>query len=486
MIWFINRKGCFVLKKFTIASQVLVYSFLFATVDQRLDTSSALMTDMSDAQEVSQKLDVYMSALTALNRFSGSVVVAKGDTILLKKGYGIASYEFEIPNTPETRFRICSITKMVTAVAIMQLQEKKLLYVSDPINKYVPDFPRGDVITIHHLLTHTSGIFSGNLPFEMVVCPATSEQMVTFYKDKPLEYDPGSDYQYSNAGYFLLSHIIEKVSGTTYEAYVQENILAPLRMHDSIFRDHDYAILKQCASGYCFDAMNRLVNGHYVYENFRGSGGLCCTAHDLYRFAYGFNTESLINNESHTAMCMPYHVKENYGYGCQIHPVLGHNVIEHGGMLSSGFKSNLSIFVDDDVYIIILSNHFSAWVNEARNALAAIMFDQPYDMPSNDVIKIDSALYDEYVGVYDHPVFASGYVVEKKGELLRTTDGMELTPVAVDQFMAVNKDTDNIVYIFMRDEKGRVVQLRIKGGAPYFEIRCEKKNERQKCINEVL
>jgi CubicO group peptidase (beta-lactamase class C family) len=431
--------------------------------------------DVPGIQRVSQKLDAYMTALTNLNRFSGSVVVAKGDTVLLNKGYGFANHEFEVPNTPDTRFRICSITKMVTATAIMQLQEKMLLHVSDPISKYIPDFPRGDEITIHHLLTHTAGIYSGNFPLEMVVCPASLEQIIACYKDKTLEFKPGTDYRYSNGGYFLLSYIIEKALGTTYEAYVQENILVPLSMNHSMFRDHDYAILKQCASGYCFDTANRLVNGHYVYENFRGSGGLCCTAYDLYQFAYGVNARLLINDESRKVMCTPCHAQEQYGYGCQIHQLLGHNVVEHGGMLSSGFKSNLSIFVDDDIYIIILANHFSAWVNEARNALAAIMFDHSYDFPSRDVIKLDPTTYDDYVGVYDHPDSTTGYAIEKKGDTLLMAGGIELVPVATDQFMASNCKTDNILYIFMRDEKQRVLQLRIKGGAPYFEVRCEKK-----------
>jgi CubicO group peptidase (beta-lactamase class C family) len=465
----------FMFKKIILTGLILIGCFLCAVLNRHVDTSCAHMTEQTAEQKIVQRLDTYMQALTGLNRFSGSVVVAKGNTVLLNKGYGLANHEFDVPNTPQTRFRICSITKMITATAIMQLQEKELLHVTDPISTYLPDYPRGNEITIHHLLTHTSGIFSGNLPFEMVVFPASLEQMVTFYKDKPFEYEPGSDYQYSNAGYFLLSCIIEKVSGKKYEAYVQKNILAPLEMHQSVFREHDYAILKQCASGYCFDATNRLVNGHYVYENFRGSGGLCCTAHDLYTFVFALNTGMLINEKSHKAMCTPYHMKEDYGYGCQIHQVLDHNVIEHGGMLSSGFKSNLSTFVDDDLYIIILSNSFSAWVNEARNALAAIMFDQPYDVPSCDVIKLDPDSYGDYVGTYDHPGFTVGYTIEQKGTMLSTADGIKLAPVAVDQFVAVNRDTKNILYTFMRSEKGDVVQLRIKGGAPYFEVRCAKK-----------
>ena len=134
------------------------------------------------------------------------------------------------------------------------------------------------------------------------------------------------------------------------------------------------------------------------------------------------------------------------------------------------------MFVDDELYIVILGNNFSAWVNEARDALASIMFSLPYDMPSSTIIKIDPALCDGYVGVYDHPSYTSGLMVERRGNKLYIPGNIELYPVATDQFMVLNRHADNMVYTFTRDEKGNIVQLKIKGGAPYFEIRCDKVN----------
>ncbi|MGC2310125.1 MAG: serine hydrolase [Candidatus Babeliaceae bacterium] len=454
--------------------QSVIISFLFISVISATNHSIAELSTQIHAQKVSEQLDAYMQALTKLNRFSGSVVVAKGNTILLNKGYGFASHEFEIPNTPQTRFRICSITKMITAAAIMQLQERGLLQVSDSISKYLPDYPRGHEITIHHLLTHTSGVSSGNMPLEMVVSPATLEQIISFYKNEPLEYGPGADYRYSNAGYLLLSAIIERISGKSYTSFIKENILVPVNMHESFFRDCDYGILKNCACGYCLNEINELVNGHYVYENFKGSGGLFCTAYDLYMFVQALNTGGLMSKSSLQTMFTPYHNKENYGYGCHIDYLEKNKFIEHGGMLSSGFKSNVSVFIDDEIYIVILSNFFSAWVNETRDALAAIMFGSPYDFPSNDAIKVDPVIYNDYTGTYDHPSFKSGYTIERKGDKLYVPENRELSPVAVDQFMALNRNANNIVYKFIRNEKGHMVQLRIKGGGPYFEVRCDK------------
>ena len=223
----------------------------------------------------------------------------------------------------------------------------------------------GKEITIHHLLTHTSGIFSSNLPLEMVVRPASLEHIFSLIKSMPLEFDPGTDYRYSNGGYYILSAIIEKVSGKKYESYIQENILTPLSMNESFFRDYDYALLKNCASGYCMNEMNKLVNGHFVYENFTGGGGLICTAHDLYKFARALNNGHVINKNSLRTMFTPYHAQENYGYGCQINYLEGNKFVEHGGALSSGYKSNVTIFVDKEIYIIVLSNLFSSWVYDA-------------------------------------------------------------------------------------------------------------------------
>ena len=446
-----------------IYSFILISSVLFASENNNVSE-----------QKLTQSLDNYMQVLTDLNRFSGTVLVAKGDHILLNKGYGLASHEFNIANTIDTTFRICSITKMVTAATIMQLQEKGQLNVSDTLNKYIPDYPRGDEITIHQLLTHTAGLSSCNMPLEMVVMPITIDQIISFYKTMPLEFEPGTGYQYSNAGYFILSDIIQKISGVSYEEYVTKNILKPSNMNQSFFRDHNYAILRNCATGYCVDQENSLVNGHYVYENFTGSGGLFCTTQDLYQFVFALSKGLLINEKSLNEMCTSYHPQENYGYGCEINKIQNHACIEHGGMLSSGFKTNVSLFKDDQVYIVILSNFFSAWVNDARNALAAIMFDEPYQLPSHIPIIIDSALYDDYVGLYDHPEYPSSYKIEKKDNKLYLPNGTELFPVASDQWMSVEPKAKNLLYSFVRNEHNQITQLRIKGGGPYFEVRCEK------------
>ncbi len=146
------------------------------------------------------------------------------------------------------------------------------------------------------------------------------------------------------------------------------------------------------------------MQGHYSYgPNFSGTGGFSFTAADLYAFARSLLSGTLINKNSLSKMFTPYHPKQNYGYGCSIETLLGHRCILHNGELS-GFRSNITVLIDDDVYIILLSNVLSSWVNDARDALAAIVLGKPYAMPADRVISIDPQLLDEYVGTYDHPL----------------------------------------------------------------------------------
>jgi CubicO group peptidase (beta-lactamase class C family) len=326
------------------------------------------------------KVDIFLQALTELNKFSGSVLIAKGDAVLLNKGYGLASQEFEVANTSHTRFRICSITEMLTATGILHFQEKGLLSVQDTLQKFFPHFERGSEITIHHVLSHTSGIVNVAFPFEMKVLPTTLEEIVAFISKQPLDYEPGAEHRYSNSGYCLFAAIIEQVSGKTYELFIKETILEPLDMHESFFPDYPYTILKNTASGYCLNEAQQCVKGPQFYESFgaNSSGGLFCTAHDLYCFARALSSGKLLSKDSMKAMFTPYHDIQEYwsnGYGCCVKQVMGKTCVEHFGSYASGFKTNVSMFLDDEVYIVLLSNFFSTDVHEIRNTLVAMLLE---------------------------------------------------------------------------------------------------------------
>ncbi len=198
-------------------------------------------------EELVTKADEYINALVRLNRFSGTVLVSRGGQVLLSKGYGLATEEQDTPNTPQTKFRLGSVSKQFNAMVILLLQERGKLSVQDSVCKYVPECPAAwQPVTIHQLLTHTSGIpsyteFPDNDEYERK--PMTISATIERFKNKLLEFKPGERFHYSNSGYALLGYIVERASGKPYEEFLQENIFEPLHMLNSGY-DHPQTILK--------------------------------------------------------------------------------------------------------------------------------------------------------------------------------------------------------------------------------------------------
>jgi CubicO group peptidase (beta-lactamase class C family) len=313
-----------ILKKFIIG----MFTFLF--------TLSILFTgctsDTSSSKDTKTQLEDIISLYTG---FEGSVLVAKGDDILLNTGYGKANHDKQIDNNPQTVFGIGSITSQFTATAIMMLQEKNQLNIQDTINKYIADYPNGEKIKIYHLLTHTSGIpelYSLVESIEIGKRTYTSAEVIDLFKNKPLSFDVGSKYEFSNSNYALLGFIIEKVSGLKYEDYIEQNIFKPLDMNSSGFlsstksTDNNSGITKR-AIGYKKLVANTTELGENVTEpsntyekSFEAeptltyaAGGIYSTVEDLYKWNNALNTNKLISKESIKEMFTP-HV-ESYGYG---------------------------------------------------------------------------------------------------------------------------------------------------------------------------
>ncbi|MCK7490937.1 MAG: beta-lactamase family protein [Comamonadaceae bacterium] len=249
-----------------------------------------------DGGDIAARMDAYLTASHGLDRFSGSVLVARGGQIVLRKGYGMANYELSVPNGPETKFRLGSITKQFTAMAILQLESQGKLAVSDTVETVFPGFPNGGRITIRHLLTHTSGLPNmTEFPdyAKTMALPSTALETVGRFKDLPLDFEPGERLSYSNSGYVLLGAIIEKVAGRSYEEFVRENIFRPLGMDDTGY-DHPDAILKNRASGYEF-ADDRLANARYIDMTIpHAAGGLTSTVDDLYKWDRALYTDKLL------------------------------------------------------------------------------------------------------------------------------------------------------------------------------------------------
>ena len=334
------------------------------------------------AADFALKADAHVAAFAEQGRFMGSVLVAKGGKVLLSKGYGMANLEHDVANKPNTKFRLGSITKQFTAVAILQLQEQGKLSVQDSISKYIPNSPEAwTKVTIHHLLSHTGGVPSYTSTPDYVKHMREASKPLDFierFKNKPLDFEPGSKHLYSNSGYYLLGVIIEQVSGKSYEAYLRTNVFDKADMQDSGY-DWDMKILKNRAAGYQ-KGKDGFKNAEFLDmgQPF-AAGSLYSTVEDLYRWDRALYTENILTHKSLEGAWTP--VLNNYGYGWSVGKTAGeHRTISHGGGIN-GFSTMMMRLPDDDAFIAVFANMETQDSGRIANELARILFGQNVETP---------------------------------------------------------------------------------------------------------
>jgi CubicO group peptidase (beta-lactamase class C family) len=426
---------------------------------------------MAAAQDIATQADDYIKGKAKNNQFSGAVLIAKGGKVLLSKGYGMANYELDVANTPQTKFRLGSITKQFTALAIMQLQEKGLLSVDDPVTKYFPDYKIAEKVTIHHLLTHTSGIhnFTSDAEYEQTMTlNSPIEKTIGRFKEKPLDFAPGEKWNYSNSGYILLGAIIEKVSSKSYESYLKENIFQPLNMVNTGY-DHSEVIIKNRAAGYQM-GKNGMVNASYLDMSIPYSAGsLYSTIEDLYLWDRALYTEKLAKRATLEKIFTPF--KNNYGYGWGIDEKNGHKRISHNGGIN-GFTTQINRYVNDDACVIVLSNLTPGQVGKITNDLSAIALgEKPEEAKARTEIKLDPKVYDSYVGQYE---LTSGFTITVTKEEDRLfaqmtgQDKFELFPESEKDYFLKVVDAQ---VTFVKNDKGEVTQLVLHQGGRNMSCR---------------
>jgi len=302
--------------------------------------SCAVLQSSCLAQDNLPRMEQVVQSYVSNKQFMGAVLIARDQTIVLDKGYGFANLEWNVPNSPTTKFRLGSITKQFTSASIFLLEERGKLKVDDPVKKYMLDAPAAwDKVTVFNLLTHTSGIpsFTGFPDYASTeAIPTTPEKLVARFRDKPLEFQPGEKWNYSNSGYVLLGYLIEKISGQPYAKFVQENIFDPLGMKDSGY-DSNSALMLRRASGYAPSA-NGPVNAGYIDMSIPlSAGGLYSTTEDLLRWEQGLFGGKLLSPASLQKMTTPF--KNDYACGLAVHMVKGRKLIEHGGESRASIRS---------------------------------------------------------------------------------------------------------------------------------------------------
>jgi CubicO group peptidase (beta-lactamase class C family) len=314
------------------------------------------------AQSFERKIDsLIQTEFKDKNGPGGVFMVAKNGKAIYQKAFGKANLELDVSLTPESVFQIGSMTKQFTAIAILMLEEQGKLKVEHTIAKYIPDYPAGDKITIHHLLTHTSGIkdFTKMKSLKDIAQKEMSPKMIVdFFKNEPVDFAPGEKYDYNNSGYVLLGYIIELVSGGTYEDFIKENIFKKIGMNQSNYAT-DRQIISKRAYGYHkkeYGYVNKSVINFSVPFS---SGSLMSSANDMLKWQNALNQNLLLKAENVQKAFSKYKLNSGemftYGYGWHIKELNGTPIREHGGSIF-GFKSMGVYIPSEDIYVLGLSN----------------------------------------------------------------------------------------------------------------------------------
>ena len=399
----------------------------------------------------SNKIEALCDAIfqqTYTNNSPGAaILIAKGDKILYRKAFGMANLELKVKMKPETVFQLASITKQFTSVATMILVEQGKLGLKDPLSKFITDFPRGDEITVHHLLNHTSGIKSyTNLPSfrSKTRMDMTPEEIIQFFKNLPLEFNPNEKYEYSNSGYLLLGYIIEQLSGMSYGEFIQKNIFDKLGMKRSYYAD-SYKIIPDRANGY------QLFEGNYENAEYMSTtipyaaGSLMSTIDDMFLWSKAIRQNLLISESSKRIAFTNHSLTNgkatNYGYGWAINEIAGVSTIEHTGGIN-GFTTSGIYVPDSNIYSIVLTNIDDGKGPESSNIkIVSTLLGKP--ITERSVVKLSEQQMKKWVGAYQFEDVVR-FITYDQGILYSAREGgrpMQLEPLSDNEFRFKNSLT---------------------------------------------
>lgn len=335
-----------------------------------------------------------------------SVAVAVDGEVRLRRGYGVADVELGVAASPETVYRIGSITKQFTAAAIMRLVERGRLSLDDALPDLLPDYPaaRGAAVTLRHLLSHTSGIRSytslGETFWSVSRLDLSEDELVDLFDDLEPDFEPGAEYRYNNSAYYLLGVIIGRVTGVPYARFVEDSLFAPLGLEDTYYCD-GRRVIDGRAEGYEYEA-GELVNAEFLsMANPGAAGALCSTVGDLVRWTELLHDGAVVAAPSLEAMTTPAVLTggdtTSYGFGLGLAELEGRRKIAHGGGIN-GFISYLARYPAESLTIAVLTNSGSGDPGGIEEAIARTVFDLPFDRVA-DLPLTDEQLR-RYVGTY--------------------------------------------------------------------------------------
>lgn len=450
--------------------------------------STAATAQTLNTKQITAEFDRMLSEQFKAGEPGCAALVAVKGQIIYKKAFGMADIELEVPMQPDMVFRIGSITKQFTAVAILQLMEQGKLKLDDEITKFIPDYPtNGHVITIEHLLTHTSGIKSYTNVKEFGKLSRTDmkpEEVVDLIKSQPMEFAPGTKWNYNNSGYFLLGYIIEKITGKTYQEYLDENIFKPLGMTQSLY-GNDITIVKKRASGYG-PGKDGVVNAEFLSMLLPyAAGSILSTVEDLFKWNQALHSYRLVKKETLDRAFSEYKLLNgkgtSYGYAWFLSGLQGSPTIEHGGGIN-GFLTNAIYIPKEDVFVALFSNSTAKAPDFTSQKMAALAIGKPLVI---NKISLTETEMDEFVGIYTDEDEKDVTVSRDGTDLFVLRSGgqsRKMIPMGKDKFIF---EDSFATATFKRDASGKIVSALYDERGKTFTIRRTERELKEKAVVNV-
>ncbi|NRB60718.1 MAG: beta-lactamase family protein [Winogradskyella sp.] len=408
------------------------------------------------------------------------ILVAKEGTIILQDSYGLASLKPKRKMKTDMVFQIASITKQFVATAILQLVEEQKMNLEDPIQKYVPYYPEKKYpITIHHLLSQTSGIpeyfILSDDELYLLAKEHTPEELINYYKDAPLNFKPGSKWEYSNSNYPLLGAALENVTGLSLRTYLQKYIFNPLNMNSTGLWFNENIKSKRIPEGYNYNNLGQLypapkIVGSAMYA----AGGMVSTINDLFKWNRALKNKKILSefvvNTLTSEKYTTDHQGTGYGYGVFLKNIKGSSTIEHGGNLY-GFTSTTLYLPKEDIFICILTNKKYDRTDEIANYIASVIINKPLKILSEKEITTEKLK--DYIGTYQLVDNSISRVLEIRlfnGQPLlidpkEPDSAAILTPGGEDALLL---KVGNAYFKFSRNESNQVTGYKVKQGDKTF------------------
>ncbi|MEJ5052059.1 serine hydrolase domain-containing protein [Chryseobacterium culicis] len=431
---------------------------LFSTICSTLKAQTETHLNTVNQAKKKQEIDSIIQAYAAINKFNGTALIHYQHKNIFEKSYGWQDAEKKISNQNKSVYQIASLTKSFTALVIVKLSEEGKLSFKDPISKFIPDYPRGNEITIEHLLTHTSGIYEvlRNKQYFSLLHTGKSiakNKELSFFKNEPLDFEPGTQFSYTNSGYIILGLIIEKLTGLSYENAVRKIILNPLKMNHTGF---NYMTLKSPHKTvpYSYISKTRQEKTEVWNSTLTGPAGqIYSTAEDLYNYYIGLRDYKIVSKEAFKKATTPY--LSGYGYGWFIDDLYGKKLINHGGNIE-GSTSYFAMLPEDDLCIILLNNITSKKLEKAGNTILAALLGQPYTLPQpKKETTLGADILKKYVGDYALSDDSVIHILDENGQLFIQNNKdpkVRMLAEKEDVFFLQDDDTE-ISFIFKKGEK---------------------------------